>query len=216
MQKLLFIVVFSLLWTEVTAQSTRSLHLYAGENIVKFELANESGTVVKSLKVIPDAEKFPNGLTVKEVSMPVDFMSGALELSLRITVDQGYEGKVVALPLILIGDTGHRWYVELSAIIKAYKITKSELLPNFPNPFNPETTIVYRLAGNTAQETELVIYNTIGQEIRTLVHEYQSPGEYVVRWDGMDDLGQKVSSGIYIYHLTSGNFSQTRRMMLLK
>lgn len=120
------------------------------------------------------------------------------------------------MPLILIGDTGHRWYVEPFASIEVRKITKNELLPNFPNPFNPETTINYRLAGNTDQETKLVIYNTIGQEIRTLVQKIQPAGEYVVHWDGTDNLGQKVSSGIYMYHLTSGDFSQTRRMMLLK
>ena len=216
MKKLLFIFIFTLFSTEIIAQGTGSLRLYAGDNIITFGLANESGTVVKSIKIISDTEKFPNWLRVEESLIPVDFMSGALELSLQINVDQGHEGEVVSLPLILIGDTGHRWYVEPFATIEVRKITKNELLPNFPNPFNPETTINYRLAGNTDQETKLVIYNAIGQEIRTLVQKFQSAGEYIVHWDGTNNLGQKVSSGIYMYHLTSGDFSQTRRMMLLK
>ena len=216
MKKLLFIFIFTLFSTEIIAQGTGSLRLYAGDNIITFGLANESGTVVKSIKIISDTEKFPNWLRVKESLISVDFMSGALELSLQINVDQGHEGEVVSLPLILIGDNGHRWYVEPFATIEVRKITKNELLPNFPNPFNPETTINYRLAGNTDQETKLVIYNAIGQEIRTLVQKVQPAGEYVVHWDGTDILGQKVSSGIYMYHLTSGDFSQTRRMMLLK
>ena len=216
MKKLLFIFIFTLFSTEIIAQGTGSLRLCAGDNIITFGLANESGTVVKSIKIISDTEKFPNWLRVKESLIPVDFMSGALELSLQINVDQGHEGEVVSLPLILIGDNGHRWYVEPFATIEVRKITKNELLPNFPNPFNPETTINYRLAGNTDQETKLVIYNAIGQEIRTLVQKVQPAGEYVVHWDGTDNLGQKVSSGIYMYHLTSGDFSQTRRMMLLK
>ena len=216
MKKLLFIFIFTLFSTEIIAQGTGSLRLCAGDNIITFGLANESGTVVKSIKIISDTEKFPNWLRVKESLIPVDFMSGALELSLQINVDQGHEGEVVSLPLILIGDNGHRWYVEPFATIEVRKITKNELLPNFPNPFNPETTINYRLAGNTDQETKLVIYNAIGQEIRTLVQKFQPAGEYIVHWDGTDNLGQKVSSGIYMYHLTSGDFSQTRRMMLLK
>ncbi len=216
MKKLLLIVVFGLFWGEVTAQGTGSLRLYAGENTIAFGLANQSGTEVKSLKVIPDAEKFPNWLHVEETLIPVDFMSGALELSLRISVDQGHEGAIVSLPLILISDTGHRWHVEPHATIVVRKITNSELLPNFPNPFNPETTIEYHLAGNVEHETKLIIFNLLGQKIRTLVHEVQSQGGYVVHWDGTDDHGQSVSSGIYVYHLTFDDFSQTRRMMLLK
>ena len=217
MKKILFIFIFTLFSTEIIAQDTGSLRLYAGDNIITFGLANESGTVVKSLKIISDAGTLPNWLRVEESLIPVDFMSeGVLELSLQINVDQGHEGEVVSLPLILIGDTGHRWYVEPFATIEVRKIIKNELLPNFPNPFNPETTINYRLARNTDQETKLVIYNAIGQEIRTLVQKVQPAGEYVVHWDGTDNLGQKVSSGIYMYHLTSGDFSQTRRMMLLK
>ena len=216
MKKILFIFIFTLFSTEIIAQGTGSLRLHAGDNIITFGLANESGTVVKSIKIISNTEKFPNWLRVEESLIPVDFMSGALELSLQINVDQGHEGEVVSLPLILIGDNGHRWYVEPFATIEVRKITKNELLPNFPNPFNPETTINYRLTGNTDQETKLVIYNAIGQEIRTLVQNVQPAGEYIVHWDGTDNLGQKVSSGIYMYHLTSGDFSQTRRMMLLK
>lgn len=218
MKKLLFTVVFSLFWAEIPARDTHSLHLYAGENIIAFGIANESGTVVKSLKVIPDAEKFPNGVRVAETVIPVDFTSETetLELSLQIDVDPGYEGAVVALPLILIGDTGQRWYVALPATLEVRPIAKTELLPNHPNPFNPETTIYYRLAGSEKQETKLLIYNIIGQKIRTLVQEYQSSGEYAARWDGTDDRGQRVSSGIYMYHLTFGDFAQTRRMVLLK
>ncbi len=216
MKKLLFAVVFSLFWAEIPARDTHSLRLYAGENTIAFGLVNESGTAVKSLEVIPDAEKFPNGVRVEKTVIPVDFASETLELSLQIDVDPGHEGTVVTLPLILIGDTGHRWHVALPATIDVRTITKTELLPNHPNPFNPETTIYYRLAGSEKQETKLLIYNIIGQKIRTLVQEYQASGEHVVRWDGTDDHGQKVSSGIYMYHLTFGDFAQTRRMVLLK
>ena len=85
---------------------------------------------------------------------------------------------------------------------------------NFPNPFNPETQIDYQLP--EAGATFLVIYNMLGQSVRTLVQSNQKAGFYRVAWDGRDALGRPVSSGIYLYRLVSGRFVQTRRMILLK
>ena len=101
MKKLVLIAVFCLFCTEVTAQSTGSLNLHTGQNVITFGLTNASGTVLKSLKVIPDAEKMPNGLRVEKSVTPIDLTSKVLEISLRIIVDEGQEGKKVTLPLIL-------------------------------------------------------------------------------------------------------------------
>ena len=72
MKKILLFLTFGLFCTEVTAQSTHSLSLHTGQNVITFRLTNESGTVLKSLKVIPDAEKMPNGLRVEESVIPID------------------------------------------------------------------------------------------------------------------------------------------------
>jgi hypothetical protein len=91
---------------------------------------------------------------------------------------------------------------------------------NYPNPFNPTTTISYSIDQNAAQRsanrTELVIYNILGQEIRTLVSLEQGPGEYSVVWDGRSESGSEVSSGVYLYRLKRGEISQSRKMVLLK
>ena len=88
------------------------------------------------------------------------------------------------------------------------------LMDAYPNPFNPSTTIKYQLPA--AGEVKLVIYNLLGQEVRTLVQESMDAGFHSVVWDGMDEAGKQVASGIYIYRLSATDFNQTRRMMLLK
>lgn len=87
-------------------------------------------------------------------------------------------------------------------------------LASFPNPFNPATQISYALSD--AGSVSLVIYSVTGQQIQTLVNEQQSPGRYSVTWDGRNDFGRSVSSGIYLYRLTQNGRSMTNRMMLLK
>jgi len=90
------------------------------------------------------------------------------------------------------------------------------LYPNYPNPFNPETEIRFDLSGTHAQKIRLSIYNLLGQEIRTLVQGTFNPGSYRVQWDGKDNWGRSVSTGIYLYRLEGKDFSLTRRMALIK
>lgn len=92
--------------------------------------------------------------------------------------------------------------------------TGYSLAANYPNPFNPSTTINYVLGGTG--ETTLKVYNLLGGEIRTLVNEVQAAGEYSVTWDGKENTGSNVASGVYILHLKSGDFSQSRRITLMK
>ena len=92
--------------------------------------------------------------------------------------------------------------------------TEYALGQNVPNPFNPSTTIDYRLP--EAGDVQLVIYNLLGQEVRTLVQESMDAGFHSVIWDGKDEFGKQVASGIYIYRMSVGDFSQVQRMMLLK
>ena len=93
--------------------------------------------------------------------------------------------------------------------------TEFALLQNFPNPFNPETTIGYELAESA--DVTLQIYNVVGQVVRTLIAaESQSAGRYQMRWNGMDDRGVPVSSGVYFYQISAGEFQTVRKLMLLK
>jgi len=87
---------------------------------------------------------------------------------------------------------------------------------NFPNPFNPTTSIRYQVSGIREQFVQIDVYNIRGQRTRTLVNEYMSPGEYIVVWDGKDDYQNDVSSGVYFYRMTVDGDSSTRRMVLMK
>ncbi|MCB0285503.1 MAG: carboxypeptidase-like regulatory domain-containing protein [Calditrichaeota bacterium] len=86
---------------------------------------------------------------------------------------------------------------------------------NYPNPFNPETTIRFSVPERAT--VLLQIYNTLGQKVRTLANARYSAGIYDVRWDGRDDSGNSVTSGIYFYRIEAGaNFSTVRKMILMK
>lgn len=106
--------------------------------------------------------------------------------------------------------------VEITAVAKidGTKPETYQLFNNHPNPFNSETEI--QLALPKSSEVVLKIYNTLGQEIKTLVNAQYAPGTYQVRWDGTDNLGNSVASGIYIYMLQAGDFISQKKMSLIK
>ena len=89
-----------------------------------------------------------------------------------------------------------------------------QLEQNHPNPFNPQTVISYTLP-RTGQ-VSLSIYNLLGQQITTLIDQIQSAGNHSLTWDGIDREGKPVASGVYFYRLRSGDFAQTKKMLLLK
>ncbi|MFH1336540.1 MAG: T9SS type A sorting domain-containing protein, partial [Candidatus Zixiibacteriota bacterium] len=92
-----------------------------------------------------------------------------------------------------------------ASLPKAY-----ELFQNSPNPFNPETQIRYDLPATG--HVELTVYNILGQKVKVLVNEVQETGHQSVTWDGKDDLGKEVASGIYFYKLQTENFEKTKKM----
>jgi len=92
---------------------------------------------------------------------------------------------------------------------------------NYPNPFNPNTSIPFKVGSwkfgvGRPIHTTLVIYNILGQEIRTLVDNERMPGNYQVIWDGKDERGNEVSSGIYFYQLKTGDYKETKKMSVLR
>ena len=93
------------------------------------------------------------------------------------------------------------------------------LAQNYPNPFNPTTTIEYALP--FASEVRLEIYNILGQRVKLLVSGEQLPGYYEVRWDGRNEAGNSVSSGMYVYRIIASsqygeNFVKTRKMLYMR
>jgi hypothetical protein len=95
-------------------------------------------------------------------------------------------------------------------------VTVGSLSQNYPNPFNPTTRIEYMVPEGAAQRVQLVIYDVSGARVRTLVDRVVPGGRYTIDWDGGNNRGQRVGSGVYFYRLIEPNFTQTRKMLLLK
>lgn len=101
-------------------------------------------------------------------------------------------------------------------------VTRAALEQNYPNPFNPTTTIVFYVpesaagAATPARRVRLVVYDVTGARVRTIVDRNLTPGRYTMDWDGTNDRGQHVGSGVYFYRLEQGRFNATRKMVLLK
>jgi hypothetical protein len=88
------------------------------------------------------------------------------------------------------------------------------LAQNYPNPFNPSTTIQFSLP--RASQVRLTVYNLLGRQVRELANGYFGAGPHEVVWDGDDENGQTVATGIYLYRMTAGDFVEQRKMLLIK
>ncbi len=124
-----------------------------------------------------------------------------------------------AQQLDLTDTTSQKGILFLEKLLSALTPTETALLPNYPNPFNPETWIPYRLANPT--DVTIRIYSSDGKLIQSLDLGHQPAGLYQHRtqaayWNGKNDVGELVASGIYFYSLTAGKYTATRRMVILK
>jgi hypothetical protein len=143
------------------------------------------------------------------------------------------EGSIVSLPAVLKSYAQDDVKIQLKQAVladeKAALIPVGEKSPsipvafelnqNYPNPFNPSTTISFSLpsaSGGGYSPTTLRIYNVLGRRVRTLVDEPLAAGTHDVVWDGRDDQGNQVASGIYFYKLRSGDFEDTKKMVMMK
>jgi hypothetical protein len=143
------------------------------------------------------------------------------------------EGNILSLPATLSVSAEDGFGIELKEVVLADE--RAALIPvgdspsrpvafelgqNYPNPFNPSTTIKFTLPsiaeGGTMLPTSLRIYNVLGEVVRTLADEPMAPGVHHKVWDGRDDQGNQVASGIYFYRLRAGDFQHTRKMVLMK
>jgi len=88
---------------------------------------------------------------------------------------------------------------------------------NYPNPFNPSTTISFEIPEHSQSVVSLRVYNIRGQLVKTLVkNQVLLPGNHAVQWEGDDNSGRKVSTGVYFYRMEAGDFARTKKMVLVK
>ena len=101
-----------------------------------------------------------------------------------------------------------------NAVSKTSAAPSPALLGNYPNPFNPDTRITWQLPA--PQRVRLIIMNAAGRIVRTLVDAQESAGVHAATWDGLDDVGRRVASGVYFYRLQAGDFCEMKKMTLLR
>jgi hypothetical protein len=105
------------------------------------------------------------------------------------------------------------WWHETAGV--KVPVRRAQLGQNYPNPFNPVTRIEYKLPGNRTR-VSVVVYDVSGRKVRTLVNGEKDAGRHVVDWDGRDEGGRPVGSGVYFYRMVAAGFSDVRKMVLLK
>jgi len=102
--------------------------------------------------------------------------------------------------------------------VERYETTNTpknyRLLQNYPNPFNPSTTIEFQLPQSSF--VTLAVYNVRGQLIRTIVKQKMPAGSHSIIWDGKNESGERVGSGVYVYRIQAGDFQKTKKMLLIR
>ena len=146
----------------------------------------------------------------------------------RLTIDLGnylqgddnamfiaYAGPAGTMAEIFLLDHIHDvdFILNLKALPAEFRLSQ-----NYPNPFNPTTQIRIDIPErlNGGVQTQVKIYNLLGELVRVVMDEQKFPGQHIAEWDGRNENGESVSSGIYIYQLLAGEFRETKRMVLLK
>jgi hypothetical protein len=154
-----------------------------------------------------------------KAQVPVEFevwvMDEALKLSQNLRERNQYVVASTDHPKQLKLVVGRWEFVEERLAGVKIIPTNYELSQNFPNPFNPATTIRYGLP--KAERVTLKVYNLLGEEVLTLIdHESKEAGYHAAIWDGRNRHGQPVASGIYLYRLRAGSFVMTKKMILVQ
>ena len=171
-------------------------------------MALAQNVVGHSLKVLVYSDQ---GETIREGSSPV------MTIPFRVTHGGGDETEITIDKAIAFLPPREAVILEPTSqaiSLKSTVPTDFALEQNAPNPFNPETQIEYRLPKDA--HVRLDIYNILGERVVTLVDEYETAGARTVTWNGLDQNGLHVPSGIYFYSIRTGDFVATKKMVLAK
>ncbi len=181
---------------------------YRGGNSAGFEnpAVNDSKTARGKL-IAANANPHGGAGAVNVLNLEFKALAnGAANVSLEFSAMAAAATFTDLLPYLKIGNEGSAAETE--------NIPQSFAVDNYPNPFNPATTIRYQLP--EAAAVQLVIYNVLGQQVRSLVNERREAGYHQIAWDGRNDAGAQVGSGIYIYRFEAGQFQKVQKMILMK
>jgi hypothetical protein len=188
-----------------------------GANEIILTIANNYSMDIKQMKVEFDQKSIPEWVSTRETIQTLDIPKGKQaeqKLSICLNVKNAPAGAKAEIAFILKDAEGNNWNFKTSIQVTSNLPTTNILYDNYPNPFNPITTISYYLKEDL--HAKLIIYNVLGQQVRTLVDSQQSEGKHIIQWDASNDNGQRVSSGVYFYYISAGSFTQANRMVLME
>jgi hypothetical protein len=219
MKNMLFVVCLALfLSTGVSrAGELPRIVLQEGDNPVAVSFLNRWNSDLSQVTVETEKGALPAWLTIRNMSRSVAVPKGERgkdKLTLNFLVQGAQPGAEFPAPIQVRDNQGHRWNFTVLARVTGGAAQENALYENYPNPFNPSTTVRFALKDN--RHATLVIFNTLGQKVRTLVDAPRAAGMHTVQWDGKNDGGQAVSSGTYFCRLMAGSFVQTVRMTLIE
>ena len=151
--------------------------------------------------------------------LAIDVSAGAYETGTTYCSGNGANGTWNDVGTSFNSDVAIRIRTNPSLVVSADDLGENQphgysLSHNYPNPFNPSTTIDYTL--RTGSRVEISIYNILGQKINTIVDESKPAGKYSVCWNGRDGNGRPVASGVYLYQIRAGEYIESKKMLLLK
>lgn len=213
-----FVFITGLLFFSLSyASEPTILNIDEGSNRIALTLCNMDDGVYSGIRVFVDNTKFPAWLTAQcePQAVNVSQVSKSIgRLFIVFTVKDAPANAETTLPLLLKDTLGNMW--EYSVLIRTNfeKPIADVLIGNYPNPFNPDTVISLSLSMN--RNASLVVYNSLGQKVRKLMEGWKTAGNYIVKWDGKDETGRQVSSGVYFYQLITGKYVQTRKMIFVE
>ena len=186
------------------------LKLEEGANEVTVWIVNRFGEELRNLRLearddLPPWVRFEG---FEEVSV----CKGS-RVPLRVLVElEGASSGEFTLPLALVDGSGRRWEFEVRALVEPEVPLEYELLPACPNPFNPSTVIRYALPEESF--VRLKVYDVLGRRVRDLVEGKQPAGWHRVVWDGRDEFGRELGSGVYLCMLCAGESSHVIKLLL--
>ncbi len=205
-----------LLSSIISAQNSYSIQPGVKNNQIVLELSNisltESATDLE-VKLIKNS----NHLTFNQTEKMIENITQGEETEIAFTFDVDYNiGKTEADTIEFMITDDKSVYLTKQFILQYALPTEYKLEQNYPNPFNPNRKIRYSIPNVIASETKqsavkLIVYEILGNEVRTLVNEQKEPGYYEVEFSA-----SQLASGVYIYRLQAGSYVSTKKMMVLK
>lgn len=201
------------------ADAPITVELKPGMNEIAVAVNNQSGIDLKSASIEIKDGSLIEGISVDSDHQHLDVRANSLSkesIVLQIQVDSQIKAGTYPIRLTLKDGSDFSMDFTLNFTVSTGPPVQYDLLQNYPNPFNADTEIGYSVAPDKEQETRLIVHDGLGRVVRSLVNKKQFPGAYRIIWDGKDNSGNEVASGMYFYRLTSGSFVKLNKMILLK